>query len=708
MYAFLPWRPFALPPRIIHSSRSGGERMRRIRSQTTYAAILGLLLLAGVVLRAAGFAWNTRLQGDVTLFALTAREFVQHDRLYYPFKWEFSDHVAYKTLASPASQHPPLWPFAAGLLGKVLHTDDTFPLLKLLGEAVGIGLLVVVAYAGWRRGQQAATLAAVAFLASSPALVDYSANGSSYILSAALLVLAVLLMERFRPERLFDYALAGVLCGLGVQVHSVLLLLPAAFILFWLATSRRIPWKGLAVAAVAGLMTLTPWMLWNIHYFGTPFYSYSTYFFLKQFGLARTGVFGEVVTTRMIRTPDAAFFKAYLAAAGRTALDFVRNYIAAVGPFTLVLLAGGWVFLFRNRRRLALASFLPFACYVATVILWATTRDRFVIPIIPLTYLVAAAGFAVLLTRRSVWRVVGWICLAGTLAWNLIGFREQPPTRYYKNDADWAAGYARMLPLAQELAELDRGVVLSYAYVLDGGMETVYWGRQPVVYGRELPPEAMDRIIEDFAVRYLWTDPHTFGEIAGRSPRAREILSNDLFHVFELPPFDRLPLTPDQQAAAVRSAGRPAPAVLAPLPSAAVHPVEDQVWFGEQIRLAGSAVAQWEGDLQVDLVWVTTAPKLPPLQSFVHVTNAQDTIVAQRDGPLGRWPDEPESAWGAGELLRQRVRLQLPVDAGSGPYRVYVGLYTPETGQRLPLTVAGVPDPGGRYLLAANEGAGQP
>ena len=183
--------------------------MQQLRSRIFYGVILGLLLVAGVALRVASFAWNTRLQGDVSLFALTAREYVQHDRLYYPMKWEYSDQVSYKTLASPASQHPPLWPFAAGLLGKLFRTEDTFSLLKLLGEVTGIGLLAIVAFFGWRRRLWAATLAAVAFLALSPALVDYSANGSSYILSALLLTLAALLMTQHRPERIIDYVLAG-------------------------------------------------------------------------------------------------------------------------------------------------------------------------------------------------------------------------------------------------------------------------------------------------------------------------------------------------------------------------------------------------------------------------------------------------------------------------------------------------------------------
>ena len=128
-------------------------------------------------------------------------------------KYEFSDHVAYKALASPADQHPPLWPLAAGCLGKVLRTDNTFLLLKLLCEAVGIGLMAVVVYAGTRRRRPIETIVALAFVALAPELVDYSANGSMYILLAALLVVAALLLERFRPDCLFDYAWRGCYAG---------------------------------------------------------------------------------------------------------------------------------------------------------------------------------------------------------------------------------------------------------------------------------------------------------------------------------------------------------------------------------------------------------------------------------------------------------------------------------------------------------------
>ena len=642
-----------------------------IRSRTVYAAILSLLLLAGVALRVASFTWNTRLQGDVNLSALTAREFVQHDRLYYPMKYEFSDHVAYKALASPADQHPPLWPLAAGLLGKVLRTDSTFLLLKLLCEAVGIGLMVVVVYAGTCRRRPIETIVALAFVALAPELVDYSANGSMYILLAALLVLAALLLERFRPDHLFDYALAGVLCGVGIQTHSVMLLMPAAFLFFWWRASRGIPWKGIAVAVAAGLMTVIPWMLWNYHYFRTPFYSSSTYHFLGQFGLAKIAALGDVVTLVGVRSPDAVFLTDYLPRGGSDSEVFHQHVLCGCRS-VLPRLAGCW---FGKAVPTAPARGIRFASAGFDLYTYGAFVGHGPQPFRGTHYPVDVSGGC---RRRRVLAERPSPVASSRVdlpdrhdCWSLVGYRDQPPTRYYQYDAEWAATYAKMLPLAQELGKRERGVVLSYAYILDGGIETVYWDRQPFVYGRELPPEALSKVVEDFGVRYLWTQADMSEDLLTRFPRAQEILVNDVFHVLELPVFDLVPLTSEQQVAAVRAAGQPDPTVLAPMASTAVRPVEDQVWFGDQIRLAGAAVEPWEGDLLVDLVWATTAPKLAAVQYFIHVTDAQGNLVAQCDGPLGRWPDETESEWTAGSLLRQRIRLRVP-STRPGPRRGHI------------------------------------
>lgn len=142
-----------------------------------------LALAVGSYLRIASFHWNDRLQGDVNLFALTAREFVNHNRLYYPMKYEYTDHVEYQSLQSPASQHPLLWPFVCGLLGKAFHTDDTFLILKVMCEIAGAFLIAVLAYIGIRADWPNEALVAICCVALSPMLVDFSANGLEFRLT---------------------------------------------------------------------------------------------------------------------------------------------------------------------------------------------------------------------------------------------------------------------------------------------------------------------------------------------------------------------------------------------------------------------------------------------------------------------------------------------------------------------------------------------
>ena len=125
-------------------------------------------------------------------------------------------------------------------------------------------------------------------------------------------------------------------------------------------------------------------------------------------------------------------------------------------------------------------------------------RDRFLAPALPAAYLLGAIGLAVILRRRRPWPVAGWLLLAGALAWNVPGLLEQPPTRYYRDDAAWAAGYARMRSLVADLNQREHDVVLSYSITLDGGMETVYWHNFPLVYGRELPLDAVRKAAARF------------------------------------------------------------------------------------------------------------------------------------------------------------------------------------------------------------------
>jgi len=220
---------------------------------------------------------------------------VQTGELAYPIKYEFSDRVDYCSKRSAASQHPPLLPLAAGLLGWAIGSDLTYPLLKILSELGGMILvLTVVARVSSCGGP--GTLLALALVAGSPALVDFSGNGSPYVWSGLLLLASTLLVPRVAAGRTRDFAATGLLSGVAPQIHFALLAIPVSFVL-----SGLIRWRRLSVGPVlafcgAAAVVTAPWVAWNLRHFGAPWYSYAPSVFWTNLGLAREGIHGDVVT----------------------------------------------------------------------------------------------------------------------------------------------------------------------------------------------------------------------------------------------------------------------------------------------------------------------------------------------------------------------------------------------------------------------------
>lgn len=82
--------------------------------------------------------------------------------------------------------------------------------------------------------------------------------------------------------------------------------------------------------------------------------------------------------------------------------------------------------------------------------------------------------------------------------------------------------------------------------------------------------------------------------------------------------------------------------------------------------------------------WQWQQPLTPPLKIFVHFTAPDGRIVAQADGL-----DVNLATLQPGDLFSQRQRLELPADLTPGPYRLSLGVYRADSGQRL---IASLPD----------------
>jgi hypothetical protein len=85
---------------------------------------------------------------------------------------------------------------------------------------------------------------------------------------------------------------------------------------------------------------------------------------------------------------------------------------------------------------------------------------------------------------------------------------------------------------------------------------------------------------------------------------------------------------------------------------------------------------------------------------FVHLVDAQGAAVTQDDA-FPREGRYPTWAWQPGDIVPDAHRLELPPapDLPQGPYRLLVGMYHPDTGERLPVRGMAGPVPDGAILL---------
>ncbi|MFH1084347.1 MAG: hypothetical protein V1772_01105, partial [Chloroflexota bacterium] len=110
---------------------------------------------------------------------------------------------------------------------------------------------------------------------------------------------------------------------------------------------------------------------------------------------------------------------------------------------------------------------------------------------------------------------------------------------------------------------------------------------------------------------------------------------------------------------------------------------------GDQIVLTGYNLSgrrlRRDEALIVSLYWEARAPVSQNYKVFVHLVGPTGEIVAQSDAlPMGG--ALPAPLWEVGELVRDDHVLHVPKDAMRGPYRLMVGMYHPDTLQRLPVT----------------------
>jgi hypothetical protein len=109
--------------------------------------------------------------------------------------------------------------------------------------------------------------------------------------------------------------------------------------------------------------------------------------------------------------------------------------------------------------------------------------------------------------------------------------------------------------------------------------------------------------------------------------------------------------------------------------------------LGERVRLLGYNVESGfrPGDnIHLTLFWQCLEKMEQTYTVFTHLVDAEDNLVAQKDNP----PVDgfySTAKWEVGEIVRDQYDLVIPSEVPSGEYRLKVGMYLHETGERLPI-----------------------
>jgi hypothetical protein len=116
--------------------------------------------------------------------------------------------------------------------------------------------------------------------------------------------------------------------------------------------------------------------------------------------------------------------------------------------------------------------------------------------------------------------------------------------------------------------------------------------------------------------------------------------------------------------------------------------------FGHVIRLMGYDLdtrrAYPGGRVPVTLYWQALGPIQSSYQVFTHLESPRG-LVAQSDGVPVCW-SYPTDAWQPGQIIADHHAITIPADTLPGEYSLAVGLYLPDTFQRLDvLDIAGNP-----------------
>ncbi|MCA9899449.1 MAG: glycosyltransferase family 39 protein [Anaerolineales bacterium] len=595
--------------------------------------------------------------------------------------------------------------------------------IRLASIGLGLGTVWLTAVLGQQLFSSQVGLLAAALTAFNPMFLFISAAVNNDSLSVFLGTLGLLLMVRLWQQQpnprlaWWRYAGLGFVLGLGILTKLSLagLLALTGLMLFWLAWRKK-QWQLFWIGGPLVLGTavlLTGWWFWR---------NLSLYHDLT--GLS---AFIAVQGTREqpMRWADwvsefGTFFRSYWGLFGGVNIAPPQPFYWLMN-FLFVGGLAGWLRPNRPRPNRPAASWLVIAwslILLGLLIRWTIIspafQGRLIFPAlggINVLWSVGLLGW--LPPNRRHWAmpttVAGLALVAAVLAWRVIA-----PAYAFPEPATAVPQQAQIEPITFSAAG---GTIQLVGVEMAPDQSTLPGGAQPVtatLYWQLVEPISVNLLS---GVHLLGRNFQSVGQVdrhpaSGQIPTSQWQLGQiwqDDYYIYvnkdALAPTQlRLSISlydPTERAetAVTAANGQPLSLVLVGVPARLATktppPKPDSVVtavFQEGIQLAGYTIAPATPEpgeaLTLTLLWQATGQPGQAYTVFVHLVDAQSTLLATGDAPPVQG-DFPTNLWRTGDWVDDTHTLPLPPDLAPGSYQILVGLYEPVSGARLQLAAGG-------------------
>lgn len=527
-----------------------------------------------------------------------------------------------------------------------------------------------------------------------------------------LYLLLVIGQEGVTVRRATVLGIIGGLAGLSKLSGWFLLVLAGLVVLVRLlrVEGRRVQRALTALLVPAIALLIAGWWLWrNWQLYGDPT---ALAPMLEWVGVRESWSISLAMLDLMFRS-----FWGQLPCAFYPPAFYVPYLVLVVAG--LVGLVWGWRRFARSERGVVLLMVAWFGLILIGWMRWdaltPATGGRLLFPALPAAALLVALGWVGLAEKRfpavRLFLVTGLFLLAAVSVGGILPAFFAPPPRYenaavvqpeHELDARWGEAI-RLLGYDVHLAERNTLDVTLYWEALDTPSEDY-----------TLALQLVSAVPGDTTLLWNYNSWPGRGNYPTPAWQQGEIIEDD--YRFRLPPASvptqawdlQLVLyqTETRERLPVHLSGTYAGdrLVLDRLRVAGEEPtcpadarLEESVQFGTAIVLTHATVIGEGGEARVVLCWRALESPSADYTVFVHLQDDTGELLETGDGPpMGG--GFPTSMWQPGDVVRDVHRLQMSEEG-----EVYVGLYSPQDGTRLPATVDGVTADNGAVVIGTAE-----